>query len=600
MWPGNCKIPVMRQASPIRNSMMARALPFAGLLLACLLGAVAAWASGPLGKGVLVHLNTDQVASFDARHTVHSTRLNPNRDLYLITATDGRTDQQLLDEIKTDPHAVHPTLNIPVKLSQSTASVLNESTVPVLSAQSTASVLNQSTASVLNSDLNFYGTHAPSDYVNQPAVNQVAGGAAAHALATGRGVVVALIDNGVDQFNPVLAHVLLRREGYNFFDGTPNWSAYADLGQSTASVLNQSTASVLNQSTASVLNGQSTASVLNDAGEGEGFQSTASVLNQSTASVLNACLSQSTASVLNGQSTASVLNDASENFQSTASVLNGQSTASVLNQSTASVLNGSQALVMQLIQAILACDADFGHGTAVAGLIHLIAPEAEILPIKAFGPNGAADAAVIYQSLTYAIDHGANVINLSFSATGLDPNVQAAIIEAVGKGIIVTAAAGNNSDSDPVFPASLPGVVGVGAVDGCNAATTPPPAAGTVNPCSPDPALNLATFSDVNPSSGIVDDDVAAPGVQLFSTFPGFGLVWATVSGTSFSTPLVAGEAALLVQLRQNGVTNRTDIENTADPSIPGDLNGALGHGLVQVLGALRMAPTPTSHTHSH
>src|SRR6185437_10501346 len=91
---------------------------------------------------------------------------------------------------------------------QSTASVLNgQSTASVLNGEVT--VLQQSTASVLNSDVNFYGTRAPAAYVNQVAVSQVAAGAPALQKATGEGAVVALIDNGVDQFNPVLRKSLL-------------------------------------------------------------------------------------------------------------------------------------------------------------------------------------------------------------------------------------------------------------------------------------------------------------------------------------------------------------------------------------------------------
>ncbi|MGH9416932.1 MAG: S8 family peptidase [Terriglobales bacterium] len=426
-------------------------------------------------------------------------------------------------------------------LSQSTASVLN----PVIS------TIDQSTASVLNGETNYYGTRAPKQYVQQPMVAQVAAGEEAHALATGRGAVVAIIDNGVAQFNPVLSKVLLYREGYNFYDNSPNWSAWSDLEQSTASVLNQSTASVLNSSSTPVL-------------------------DQSTASVLNGCLDQSTASVLN------------------------QSTASVLNQSTASVLNSAaEKFLKQLIGYIISnCEPDFGHGTAVAGMIHLVAPEAKILPIKAFGPDGTAPASAIYQSITYAIDHGANVINMSFSAQSLPQDVQNAVQEAVGDGIIIAAAAGNygygaspTGTDDPVVPAALPGVMGAGAVDDCQAATNPPPAAGTVNPCSPDPTPTLALFSNFDPPTGNVDAQVGAPGVQLYSTFPGFGLIWATVSGTSFSAPVVAGEAALLVQLKQTGAANRNLIETSADGAV---LGGPLGYGLVQVLGALRLAPAPS------
>lgn len=576
------------------------------LLTGCLLLTIAAWASGP-GNGILVHLKANQVSAFDTAHDTTATRLNSSRDLYLVTSNSGLGDQQLLNQLKTDPRAGDPTINTVVTFNgqstasvlngQSTASVLNEqfnlvsgsgkgsgkngggknstldgqstasvlngqSTASVLNGQSTASVLNgevtvlqQSTASVLNEDVNFYGSRAPVAYVNQAAVAQVAAGAPALQKATGEGTVVALIDNGVDQFNPVLRKSLLAREGWNFYDNTPNWSAWADLGQSTASVLNgQSTASVLNQSTASVLNWLRGLQGCPDGGG-------------------------STTSSSDGQSTASVLNGITQLDQSTASVLNGQEKLTNL--------------VLALIEKILQCDPDFGHGTAVAGMIHVIAPEAKILPIRAFGPGGVATAAAIYESITYAIDHHADVINMSFSSTGLDPNVAAAVQEAVSKGIIVVAAAGNGSVSDAVFPASLPGVVGVGSVDGCGAATP-------TGACVANPPLLRAGFSNFDPPTGIVDADVAAPGVQLLTTFPGFGLIWATSSGTSFSAPIVAGEAAQLVELRQSGAANRSDIESSADPSIPGALDGGLGHGLVQVLGALKLAPAPLTHGNGH
>jgi len=596
------------------------------ILAGCMVLGGNALAATPPSHGVLVHLNPSQVAAFNQRHNTTATRLNPNRDLYVVVSNGSESDTDLLNEIKTDSAAGRPALNVVIKLDadQSTASVLNEdqSTASVLNAenddQSTASVLNddQSTASVLNGWVNYYSSKAPAEYVHQPLVGQIAAGSAAHAIATGRTALVALIDNGVDQFNPVLRPILVR--GYNAIDHNHNASAWADLAQSTASVLNsdQSTASVLNaesddQSTASVLNAdQSTASVLNDdqstASVLNDDQSTASVLNdQSTASVLNCTVpgthnrladDQSTASVLNAesddQSTASVLNT----DQSTASVLNAdQSTASVLNaesddQSTASVLNDDQstASVLNALNKILACNPDFGHGTSVAGLIHLVAPEAHIMPIKAFGADGSADASVVYEAITYAIDHHVDEMNLSFSASATTEDIQDAIQEAVSKGIVVVAAAGNDDVTSAVYPASLSGVIGTGAVDGCNAPTSPAPAPGTVNPCAANPLLRKAAFSNYDPASGVVDVNVSAPGVQLFTTYPGFGRIWATVSGTSFSTPLVAGEAALLTQLRNAGSASAIDgSTNTAiAPDAAGHLLG--GNGMIQVLGALK------------
>lgn len=590
--------------------------------LGCLVLAAAAFASGP--NGVLVILNPANVANFDARHNTTAVRLNGNRNLYLVTSNTGLSDSALLNAINTDGAASDAELNSVVTLDsdQSTASVLNsdQSTASVLNdSQSTASVLNsdQSTASVLNGWVDYYGSAAPSNYVIQPVVGQIHTGSDAHALSTGKHAIVALIDNGVDQFNPVLRHSLLHN-GYNFFDNTANWSAFADLAQSTASVLNadQSTASVLNadQSTASVLNAdQSTASVLNSdqstASVLNSDQSTASVLNdQSTASVLNCAIpgqsglaaDQSTASVLNSQSTASVLNSDQSTAsvlnseQSTASVLNAdQSTASVLNdQSTASVLNSDQstASVLNALSKILACNPDFGHGTEVAGLIHLVAPEAKILPIKAFGPSGQATAAIIYKSLTYAIDQHADVINLSFSSLGTTNHIRQAIKEAVANGIIVAAAAGNDNSSVTKYPAALDGVLGVGAVNGCgpnpsNADPNPPCQFTVANPGNP--TFPKADFSNFDSQLDGPDVKVTAPGVELFTTYPGFGRLWATVSGTSFSTPLVAGEAALLVSRRQSGAKNRTEIENSANSSIVGDLGGGQGYGLINVLQAL-------------
>jgi len=78
-----------------------------------------------------------------------------------------------------------------------------------------------------------------------------------------------------------------------------------------------------------------------------------------------------------------------------------QSTAAVLDQSTAAVLDGSPYVA-------------FGHGTMTAGLVHLVAPKAKILPLKAFSSDGTAYLSNIIAALYYAQQHGANVVNMSF------------------------------------------------------------------------------------------------------------------------------------------------------------------------------------------
>ena len=57
----------------------------------------------------------------------------------------------------------------------------------------------------------------------------------------------------------------------------------------------------------------------------------------------------------------------------------------------------------------------FGHGTMVAGLIHLVAPTARIMPLKAFRADGTSTLADILRAIYFAADNGARVINMSFS-----------------------------------------------------------------------------------------------------------------------------------------------------------------------------------------
>src|SRR5438445_11610953 len=123
--------------------------------------------------------------------------------------------------------------------------------------------VDQSTASILDTLSHrtlvpFYGSCVLSSYVNQPAVVLIQG-AEAHQLATGAGI-VGVIDTGVDPNHPVLKASLV--PGFDFTRNLPGIpSEFADLGQSTASILDQSTASILDQQTILILN-QSTASIL--------------------------------------------------------------------------------------------------------------------------------------------------------------------------------------------------------------------------------------------------------------------------------------------------------------------------------------------------
>jgi subtilisin family serine protease len=228
--------------------------------------------------------------------------------------------------------------------------------------------------------------------------------------------------------------------------------------------------------------------------------------------VVAAQLQQSTTSILDAQNTL-VLNSA-------VAILN-QSTTSILDQSTTSILDSSLA--------------EFGHGTMTAGIVHLVAPTAKIMPLKAFRADGSSNLSDIIRAIYYGADHGANVISMSFSMGQSSPGLQAAVQYALSKNVIMIASSGNDGLKTLVYPASYGGVLGIGS--------------------STSTDLRSA-FS--NFGSGVVT--FAAPGEGVITTFPGGN--YAAGWGTSFSTPMVAGAAALVLQVRPS--------------SKPGDVTNAL------------------------
>src|ERR1051326_6343457 len=211
-------------------------------------------------------------------------------------------------------------------------------------------------------------------------------------------------------------------------------------------------------------------------------------------------LQQSTTSILDAQNTL-VLNSA-------VAILN-QSTTSILDQSTTSILDSSLA--------------EFGHGTMTAGIVHLVAPTAKIMPLKAFRADGSSNLSDIIRAIYYGVDNGADVISMSFSMAQSSPGLQAAIQYALSKSVAMIASSGNDGAKTLVYPASYGGVQGIGS--------------------STNTDLRSA-FS--NYGSGVVT--FAAPGEGVITTYPGGN--YAAGWGTSFSTPMFAGAAALVLQAR--------------------------------------------------
>jgi len=261
-------------------------------------------------------------------------------------------------------------------------------------------------------------------------------------------------------------------------------------------------------------------------------QSTASFLDQSTASFLD----QSTASFLD-QSTASFLD------QSTASFLD-QSTASFLDQSTASFLDSSAA--------------GHGHATMVAGILVAIAPDALIMPLRAFDDSGTGDAFQVAKAIRYAVRNGAHIINLSLGLSDQSKTVEAAIAFAEANNVIVVASAGNSDSAAPQYPAVLPGVLGVAATDLDDL---------------------KATFSNYGESVF-----VTAPGFNIITAYPGGSAV---ASGTSFSTAFVSAEAALIRSLTTNGIQDVIAGSSVNIDALNTSYAGQLGSGRIDLYAAV-------------
>lgn len=118
---------------------------------------------------------------------------------------------------------------------------------------------------------------------------------------------------------------------------------------------------------------------------------------------------------------------------------------------------------------------DHGHGTLVAGVIAArsnnriggvgACSQCSVMPVKVIAGNGAGQAVDIAEGITWAADHGARVLNMSFVMSGYDDGVAAALAHARAKGVLIVAAAGNDGSADVTFPAGQPGVVSVTGTD---------------------------------------------------------------------------------------------------------------------------------------
>jgi subtilisin family serine protease len=188
-----------------------------------------------------------------------------------------------------------------------------------------------------------------------------------------------------------------------------------------------------------------------------------------------------------------------------------------------------------------------GHGTHVAGIIAAennsvgvkgIAPSAQIMPVKVLDASGSGWESTIADGIRYAVDEGADIINLSLGSYVPSNTIKSAVDYAETNNVLVIAAAGNDySFTLPSYPAAYASVVSVGATteDGFKA--------------------DYSNWGKV---------DVMAPGDHILSSVPGDDYEY--YSGTSMAAPHVTGVAALVMQkFGGNARLVRHILEHTAD-----------------------------------
>jgi hypothetical protein len=219
---------------------------------------------------------------------------------------------------------------------------------------------------------------------------------------------------------------------------------------------------------------------------------------------------------------------------------------------------------------------DFGHGTAVSGTIVAagnnalgvagVAYAARVLPVKVMDSYGFASYSCIAQGIKYAVDQHARVINISIVGSSPSSTLQDAINYAWSNNVVVVAAAGNNANNVPQYPAACDHVLGVSATE---------------------PDDSLASFSSYGSFVTL-----SAPGDNIWTTQNDVNSPYGTWRGTSFASPLVAGVAALVAS--ENPSLSNTQIvsilEQSADDLGPAGYDVAFGYGRVNAYRAVSAA----------
>ena len=214
---------------------------------------------------------------------------------------------------------------------------------------------------------------------------------------------------------------------------------------------------------------------------------------------------------------------------------------------------------------------DYGHGTHVAGItaatgnngigVAGVDWNCKIMPIKVLDSSGSGSNDVIAQGIEFAVNNGADVINMSLGGKGLSKSIEDAINLANQNGVVVAVAIGNTGTGSVEYPAASQGVIAVGSSNAMD---------------------KISSFS----TRGYYIS-VCAPGEEIISTSMDGSYV--TFSGTSMAAPQVAGAASLLLAANPAWTPNqiRSQLEGTADDILGTGFNSSSGYGRINLTDAL-------------
>lgn len=227
---------------------------------------------------------------------------------------------------------------------------------------------------------------------------------------------------------------------------------------------------------------------------------------------------------------------------------------------------------------------DNGHGTRMIGIVAAardnglgvsgVAPAARVLPVKSLDAQGYGPYSAVANGITWAVDQGADIVNLSLVGAAPSSILQAAVDYAVARDVIVVAASGNYGTDAPAYPAASSGAVAVAAI--------------TQNDGHPIFSNHGAWIS------------VAAPGVDVVTAT--LGADYASSTGTSPAAAVASGVFALLraANPQMDRLTAIARVQSGAVNLGTSGWDPYFGWGRVDAYGALvpgQIGAPPPDHT---